>query len=73
MDGRREFWSKKSQRWIECTNPPEVPCPKCGQWHWYHEAEALAVGPDYESMGGGALDEVDGGGSGTPRGRAAVP
>ena len=30
VDGRREFWSKKSQRWIDCTNPPEVPCPKCG-------------------------------------------
>ena len=29
VDGRREFWSKKSQRWIDCTNPPEVPCPKC--------------------------------------------
>ena len=41
VDGRREFWSKKSQRWIDCTNPPEVPCPKCGQRHWYHEAEAF--------------------------------
>ena len=28
--GRWEFWSKKSQRWIDCTNPPDVPCPKCG-------------------------------------------
>ena len=34
VDGRREFCSKKSQRWIDCTNPPEVPCPKCGQRHW---------------------------------------
>ena len=33
VDGRREFWSKKSQRWIDCTNRPEVPCPKCGQRH----------------------------------------
>ena len=44
VDGRREFWSKKSQRWIDCTNPPEVPCPKCGQRHWYHEAEAFGCG-----------------------------
>ena len=40
----RELWSKKSQRWINCTNPPEVPCPKCGQRHWYHEAEAFGCG-----------------------------
>ena len=44
VDGRREFWSKKSQKWIDCTNPPEVPCPKCGQRHWYHEAEAFGCG-----------------------------
>ena len=44
VDGRREFWSKKSQRWIDCTNPPEVPCPKCGQRHWYHKAEAFGCG-----------------------------
>ena len=44
VDGRREFWSKKSQWWIDCTNPPEVPCPKCGQRHWYHEAEAFGCG-----------------------------
>ena len=44
VDGRQEFWSKKSQRWIDCTNPPEVPCPKCGQRHWYHEAEAFGCG-----------------------------
>ena len=44
VDGRREFWSKKSQRWIDCTNPPEVPCPKCWQRHWYHEAEAFGCG-----------------------------
>ena len=44
VDGRREFWSKKSHRWIDCTNPPEVPCPKCGQQHWYHEAEAFGCG-----------------------------
>ena len=28
VDGRREFWSKKRQQWIDYTNPPEVPCPK---------------------------------------------
>ena len=44
VDGRREFWSKNSQRWMDCTNPPEVPCPKCGQRHWYHEAEAYGCG-----------------------------
>ena len=44
VDGRREFWSKKSQRWIHSTNPPEVPCPKYGQRHWYHEAEAFGYG-----------------------------
>ena len=44
VHGRREFWSKKSQKWIDCTNPPEVPCPKCGQRHWYHEAEAFGCG-----------------------------
>ena len=44
VDGRREFWFKKSQRWIDCINPPEVPCPKCGQRHWYHEAEAFGCG-----------------------------
>ena len=37
VDGRREFWSKKSQKWIDSTNPPEVPCPNCGQRYWYHE------------------------------------
>ena len=44
VNGRREFWAKKSQQWIDCTNPPEVPCPKCGQRHWYHEAEAFGCG-----------------------------
>ena len=44
VDGRRDFWSKKSQRWIDCTNPPDVPCPKCEQRHWYHEAEAFGCG-----------------------------
>ena len=43
-DGQREFWSKESQRWIDCTNPPEVPCSKCGQRQWYHEAEAFGRG-----------------------------
>ena len=41
VDGRREFRSKKSQRWIDCTN---LPWPKCGQRHWYHKAEAFGFG-----------------------------
>ena len=44
VDGRREFWFKKSQRCMDCTNPQEVPCPKCGRWHWYHEAKAFGCG-----------------------------
>ena len=44
VDGRQGFWSGKGQKWIDCTNPPAVPCPKCGQRHWYHEAEASGCG-----------------------------
>ena len=44
LNGRREFWSHKQPKWINCTNPPEVPCPKCAQRHWYHKAEAFGCG-----------------------------
>ena len=55
VDGRQEFWSKKSHRWIDCTNPPEVPCPNCGQRHWYREAEAWLWGLTTETWGGGRV------------------
>ena len=65
VDGRREIWSTKSQKWIDCPNPPEVPCPKCGQEHCYHEAEAFWLwGLTTRAGGGGTLDEVDMGGRG---------
>ena len=42
--GRWEFWSQKQQKWIDYTSPLEAPSPKCGQQHWYHDAEAFGCG-----------------------------
>ena len=58
VGGRRELFSKKQQKWIDCTNPPEVPYPKCAPRHRYHKAEAFVCGASLPADDRGGLDEV---------------
>ena len=62
VDGLKRFWSKKQQKWIDCGSPSEMPCPKCGQRHWYHEDEAFGYGIRLLTDCAGGLKEVDKGG-----------